>query len=86
MANGKDNGLSNGNGGPIWVQVASRFGIPALIALGLIYFLAGHVDGEIHEIRDGVQEQRIEQRFWLRAICLNTAETENERANCAEHR
>lgn len=77
MANG--NGTNgNVNGGPWWVRFAERFGIPALFAIVLLYFLVGHVDAEIHLIL----EHTTDQQRYLRQICVNTSQTAAELSNC----
>lgn len=94
-----DRGMANGNGngnGPAWLQASYRLGVPAVLALGLVYFLAQHVDDEMHALTESLDrhvdqmqsdraaaqlsEARMQHLF--RQICLNTAETDAQRAGC----
>jgi hypothetical protein len=62
-----------------------RLGVPAVIALGLVYFLAGSVSAELRDVKAAIGVHATDTRDTLRllqAICLNTATTPAERANC----
>lgn len=67
---------------PIWIRAAYRYGVPSVIALGLVYFLTMHVDGMVHAMSESLQYHITEQKFFLRAICINTAMSESQRLNC----
>ena len=70
---------------PLWVRLLYRYGVPAGIALFLTYFLTQNVTRDMAAMRGDVSQMRSEHqelRFFLRAICINTAETEWQRAAC----
>jgi hypothetical protein len=72
-------GESNGNGAPMWVRALDRYGVVAAIALFLVWFLTSGLTNDITAMR---REHR-DLRFYLRAICLNTASTAAQQAQCA---
>ncbi len=67
----------NGNT-PMWVKVLYRYGVPAVIALGLTWTLTHDVAANVSAMRAEHQEIR----FYLRAICINSATSEAEWARC----
>lgn len=74
-----------GNGSPWWVKAAYTFGIPAGIALFLLWFVTSSIAGEIKGAREDLRNHmrdQARQSLYLRAICLNTAPTEAARAQC----
>lgn len=74
-----------GNGLPWWVKAAYMLGVPAAIALFLLWFVTTSVAGEIKGLRDDTRQHmrdQARQLQYLRAICLNTAPTDLARAQC----
>ena len=74
-----------GNGSPWWVRAIYVFGIPAGVAVFLVYFLTQAVWTELAGVRTDLRLHMREQgetRHYLRAICLNTAATETQRVLC----
>ena len=70
---------------PIWARILYRYGVPAGIALFLTYFLTQNVSRDVASVAMSqriMQAEHQELRFFLRAICINTAETEWQRAAC----
>lgn len=70
---------------PMWVRLIYRYGVPAGIALFLTYFLTQNVTKDMARVASSVEQMQGEHqelRFFLRAICLNTADTESQRAAC----
>lgn len=72
-----------------WRQLLAKYGLGTVLALVLTYFLMHNVSESIAKVSDTLNQhvgdmksQQIESRFYLRAICLNTAETEAQRAGC----
>jgi hypothetical protein len=63
---------------PLWVRLLYRYGVPAGIALFLTYTLTNSVASDVSAMRTEHQELR----FYLRGICLNTAQTEQQRSAC----
>ncbi len=71
--------------GPWWSQFISRFGVPTGFAAALLYVLIQVFTGDIKAIKEDVgkvRDEHLEMRFFLRAICINGADTEPEQANC----
>lgn len=76
---------TNGNGGPWWVKALYMFGVPAGIALFLLYFVTSSIAGELKGARDDLRQHMKDysrQSLYLRAICLNTAPSEAARVQC----
>lgn len=65
-----------------FIELATKFGVPAVIALFLVWFvtsnLTAKVDQHIHDTR-GEHHQTVDL---LRAICFNTADSPAEFARC----
>jgi len=64
---------------PLWVKVLYRYGVPAVIALGLTWTLTHDVAANVAAMRT----EHLEIRIYLRAICLNAATDEIAIARCA---
>ncbi len=71
------------------LQAVAKYGPLAILAVGLSWFLASHVDAQLHMLTTTlsahVQQTSIEQRelrWFLRALCHNTARSQNERDAC----
>ncbi len=80
--------LDNGDM-PLYVRIAARYGVSAVIAGFLVWFvtqgISGDVKGtreEVRAVRDELRQHSSEQRFFLRAICLNSAKDDAGRAMC----
>lgn len=52
-------------------SVLFRYGLGALISLGLTIWLAYSVSAEIKGLRNDLQHHITQDAFYLRAICLN---------------
>ena len=61
-----------------WARIVATVGVPSLISLLLVWFLVSGIVSDVQAMRTEHQELR----FYLRAICVNTAKTEAERAAC----
>jgi hypothetical protein len=61
-----------------WVQIGLKYGIGAVIALFLVYQMAGAQAQDIKQLLSDHQTLK----FYLRGICLNTASTEAQARNC----
>ena len=76
--------------GPAWVRLTVLLGVPAVIAMFLVYSMVGSVTAKLISIEmklDYHETQRLRDmssmNAFLYAICLNGAQTEVERARCA---
>lgn len=70
---------------PWWLQPLYVFGIPAGIAVFLVYFLTSVVvsgQNKLQETLDLHQADQARQLLLLRLICQNTAQSERERYQC----
>lgn len=63
---------------PVWVKVLYRYGVPAVIALGLTWTLTHDVSANVAAMR----AEHMELRFYMRAICINSAQSEADMARC----
>jgi hypothetical protein len=74
----------------VWSQALTKYGLATVLALALTWFLAQRVDGALVRIEHAMEAhirttelQQQDQRFYLRAICLNTSTTEAQRSGCS---
>ncbi len=78
-------GLEDLNGEiPMWLKVVYRLGVPAGIALFLVWFVTLGFAADIRTVKEALTKHSAEQRFYLRAICINTAQTDAQRALCIQ--
>lgn len=84
-------GNDNGNGSPWWVKAIYQFGVPAGIAMFLVYRLTVGLPtaADVAEVKSTLavhvsqtNEELVDIRLLLRAICFNTADNEKSRAAC----
>ena len=86
----------NGNGSPWWVKAARELGVPSLIAIGLVYWMTQVQAPQLSAIEpmhgmltahvDASGKMNAEILFYLRSICVNFAETAEERTRCVPPR
>mgnify|MGYP001559873781 FL=1 len=77
--------ISPENGMPWWVRALYVLGVPAAIAIFLIYFVTSAVSSELAGLRADVRMHMRDQSllvYYLEALCRNTAETDTERTAC----
>lgn len=60
-------------------QWAQRRGVLAIITCYLVWQFSGGIRADVSEMRK--EHSRME--YYLRGICLNTAASDSQRANCA---
>jgi len=77
------------DGIPKVLRAAAVLGVPAVIALFLTWFLTQGIDRQLAKTVELInmhinQQTRSEDRilYYLQAICLNSADTEQKRAIC----
>ena len=63
-------------------KLAAKYGVAGAIALFLVWWLAGDVSGQVTKIQDALTAHVAETNFYLRQICVNTAQNEAQRAGC----
>ena len=72
-------------GAPWWLQPLYVFGIPAGIAVFLVYFLVQVVVAGQTRLQETLDVHRVDQArqlLLLQLICQHTAQTERERYQC----
>lgn len=74
---------------PWWVTAMKTWGVGAGIGIFLVWFMATVVLARLDTVQStlsnhvlATQLDQTEIRYLLRSICLNTADTEAERAGC----
>lgn len=65
-----------------WERILTKYGAATAIALFMVYWLTSGVSGDVRTLREDVKSHISETNFYLRAICVNVATTEGQRANC----
>lgn len=65
-----------------WERVLNRYGLATVLALFLVWWLTSGVSGSISAIQQSLHDHVAETTFFLRAICVNAAKDEGQRANC----
>lgn len=68
--------------GEHWERILTKYGAATLIALGLVWWLASNVSGQVAEVRKTLDAHVTETNFYLKNICINTAQIESQRAAC----
>jgi len=63
---------------PLWIRVLYRYGVPAAIALFLVWSMTSAFGSDLHTVKEEVHDLR----YFMRLICVNTAKTEADRAQC----
>lgn len=61
---------------------ANKYGVAAVLAVFLTYWMANDVAGMLRKLDSELASHVSETNFYLRAICVNSADSESERANC----
>lgn len=67
---------------PTWVRAAAVVGIPGLIAIYLVWFLANALPAKIEAHATETRDANAKQIQLLIQICANTATTPEARAAC----
>ena len=67
-----------------WLQVIAKYGPVALIAVFLVWFIAGNLSSDVEAMRDMLRDHISETNYYLRQICINTARDEAQRASCRQ--
>ena len=75
----------NGDTVSMWTlvtRITDRYGVVAIIAMFLVWMLSNAVAQDLRSVSSKLDSHIDEQRFYLRAICLNTAQDDAARAQC----
>lgn len=68
--------------GDRWERILGKYGLATVIALGLTAWLASNVSGQVSKVRETLDLHVSETNFYLRQVCINTAQNEGQRAGC----
>lgn len=63
-------------------SLANKYGIPGALALFLTWWLASDVSGTLRALAESLNEHSSETAFYMRAICVNSADSAQKLANC----
>lgn len=64
------------------LRILFRYGLATVIALGLVVWIAFSVSFDIRRMREDLSTHSMETSFYARQTCINTAQTEAQRASC----
>lgn len=70
-----------------WLQLLTRYGLGTLLALFLVYKLAGSFELKLDALAATLERHTVDastQTLLLRAICANTANTAADQITCRE--
>lgn len=65
-----------------WSRLALKFGVPAGIAVYLVYFLTQGISADVRTTKELMQRHMHEQRWLLQSICRNLAKDAAQLASC----
>jgi hypothetical protein len=63
-------------------SLVNKYGVIGAIAVFLVWWMANDVTGTLRALDQALSGHVSETNFYLRSICLNTAQTEGQRAGC----
>ena len=63
-------------------RILTKYGLATLLALAFFYWITSDVSGTMRDIREQLNGHVTETTFYLRQVCLNTAQNEAQRAAC----
>lgn len=59
-----------------------KLGVPAVLAMFLTYSIINLWTGDLADMKLEIRNHIIESGYYMRQICINTAMTEGQRAQC----
>lgn len=66
----------------LYERVLMKYGLSTAIAVFLIWKMTTGISGHIDQIQTALNEHITETAYYLRAICVNTAQDDIQRAAC----
>ena len=63
-------------------KVLTKYGLATFLAVFLVWWVTTGVSGSITQIQTALNEHISETAYYLRAICVNTAQDDSQRAAC----
>ena len=64
------------------IGMVNKYGVIGAIAIFLVWWLASDVSGKLDHVSRELAAHGAETTFYLRALCINSADTTQEFANC----
>lgn len=63
-------------------SLSQKYGPMAAIGLFLVWWMASDVSGSLKALTETLNNHASETAFYMRQVCLNTAQNEAQRAGC----
>lgn len=58
---------------PLWAKILYRYGVPSVIALGLVWLIGTRILATMERIEQSQQRHEMSTQFYLRQICITGA-------------
>lgn len=65
-----------------WTDILKRYGLASLIAVYLLWWATDGLAMKVDRLVLMMHTHVTESNFYLRALCLNSAQNETQRASC----
>jgi hypothetical protein len=65
-----------------FAKVLEKYGLATVLALFFVWWVTSDLSGSVRAIQDTLTEHISESAYYMRQICLNTAQDESQRAAC----
>lgn len=86
--------MSNDVPSSTWVKAAYQFGIPSAIAVFLVWAMVTRFDGQLTQVHDDLKGHTLDTAYIIKTlgeskqillrICINAADTVDERRSCLQ--
>jgi len=63
-------------------RILAKYGLATVLALFFVYWLTSDISGTMRAIQSTLNEHISESTYYLRQVCINTAQDEAQRAAC----
>lgn len=63
-------------------RTLSKYGLATALAIFFVYWITSDVSGTMRSIKDTLDGHITETAYYLRAICINTAQDDAQRSAC----
>ena len=64
------------------IPILAKFGPITAIAVGVVWWLTYSLSGDLHAVKASQERHAMETAFYLRALCVNSAKDDAQRAAC----
>jgi hypothetical protein len=65
-----------------WERMLAKYGLATVLAVAFFWWLTSDVSGVMRETNATLKDHVRDSNFYLRQLCLNTAQTDAARAGC----